>query len=376
MPANPTPPSQTPARTTAADPSPVERRAAPAVELRDVTVAFGDTVALSHVNLAVAPGEVVALVGPSGCGKTTLLRTVVGLTPLDRGRVLLGGEDVAHRRPDERAVGLMFQDDVLFPHFDVIGNVEFGLRMRSWSRAERRERALEMLELVGLAGFGARDAATLSGGERQRVGLARSLAPKPDVLLLDEPFGALDRPLRERLVDELGPLLAAQGVSAIGVTHDHDEAYALGDRVAVMIDGQIGAVGEPAEIWRNPRTAAVARFLGHRNTFSAAQWRELTDKRVGASVVVRADRIRVDGAPVTRGAGAALTLTGAVARRRFVDGSWELLVEVSADAPATKQLTDSTQARAQLQVRTGADHPVGSAMHLSIGADALITLDD
>lgn len=356
---------------------------APAVELRDATVTFGDTVALNHVNLTVAPGEVVALVGPSGCGKTTLLRTIVGLQPLDGGQVMLGGEDVEQRRPEERAVGLMFQDDVLFPHFDVIGNVSFGLRMRNWGRAERRARALEMLELVGLSGFGERNVATLSGGERQRVGLARSLAPKPEVLLLDEPFGALDRPLRERLVDELGPLLATQGVSAIAVTHDHDEAYALGDRVAVMIDGQLKAVGEPADIWRNPGTVAVARFLGHRNTFTAAQWHRLGGEHADSSVVVRADRIQVDRAPALMPKSAAerapaLTVTGTVARRRFVDGIWELLVDAPAHQPADRPTDAPAHASAQLQlhVRASADHPVGAAVTLTVPPDALITLDE
>lgn len=366
---------------TTGDPTPGNPASAPAVELRDATVTFGDTVALDRVSLTVSPGELVVLVGPSGCGKTTLLRTVVGLQPLDAGSVLLDGEDVAQRRPDERAVGLMFQDDVLFPHFDVIGNVEFGLRMRNWGRAERRQRALEMLDLVGLRGFDARNVATLSGGERQRVGLARSLAPKPNVLLLDEPFGALDRPLRERLVDELGPLLAAQGVSAIHVTHDHDEAYALGDRVAVMIDGRLGAIGEPADTWHNPRTAAVARFVGHRNTFTAEQWRQLGGTPTSASVAVRADRIRAQ--PATQPAAAppsapaaqpapAVTLRGTVTRRRFVDGNWELLVDVPAGAPPA----DPTQASAQLQVRSGADHPLGTDVELAIGPDALITLDN
>ena len=257
------------------------------LQLENVGVSYGAKRAVGGptdgVDLRVDTGELLVLLGPSGCGKSTLLRAIAGLQPLDRGRVLLNGHDLAGKRPDERSIGLMFQAEVLFPHYDVAGNVEFGLRMRRWSYPQRKLRVREMLKLVGLAGFGKRDVATLSGGEAQRVGLARSLAPRPDVLLLDEPFGALDRPLRERLVDELGPLLAAQGVTAIHVTHDHDEAFALGHRLAVMFDGTLGQVGSPEQVWSSPRLVEVARFLGHKNTFEIAQWEQISQRSGGRS---------------------------------------------------------------------------------------------
>ena len=231
----------------------------------NVTVRFGAVTAVDSVSLDIRADETLALLGPSGCGKSTLLRAIAGLQPLDAGRVLLDDHDLVDAAPHERGVGLMFQDHALFPHRDVADNVAFGLRMQGVDAAAREVRVGELLELVGLPGFGARSVATLSGGEAQRVALARALAPRPRVLLLDEPLGSLDRSLRDRLVDELPDVLRAAGTAAIHVTHDHDEAFATSDRLAVMTTGAIRQVGDPAAVWSRPATAEVARFLGHVN---------------------------------------------------------------------------------------------------------------
>ena len=239
------------------------------LSVRDLTVTFGATVALAGVDLEVAEGEVVCVLGPSGCGKSTLLRAIAGLERPDAGAVVLGGRDLAGARPDERGLGMMFQDGALFPHRDVAGNVAFGLRMRGWPRADLGRRVAEVLELVGLPGLGARNVATLSGGEQQRVALARAIAPEPRQLMLDEPLGSLDRGLRDRLIGELRQLFARLGSTVLYVTHDQDEALALADRVVVMRAGEVVQVAPPDVLWRRPATAFVARFLGQRNLVAA-----------------------------------------------------------------------------------------------------------
>jgi thiamine transport system ATP-binding protein len=237
--------------------------------VEELTVRFGDTVAVDGVDLHVAEGEVVCLLGPSGSGKSTLLRAVAGLERPDRGRAVLAGDDVTGRRPDERGVGLMFQDGALFPHRDVAANVAFGLRMQGRPRHEIRARVCEVLDLVGLAGFERRGVDELSGGERQRVALARTIAPGPRLVMLDEPLGSLDRALRDRLIGELRELFDALGSTVLYVTHDQAEALALADRVVVMRAGEVVQAGTPDELWRRPATAFVARFLGQRNLLPA-----------------------------------------------------------------------------------------------------------
>ena len=209
------------------------RAAGPAagLEVTGVTVRFGPRTVLHERALTVPAGDVVALLGPSGSGKSTLLRVVAGLLVPDAGRVHIDGRDVTATPPHRRGVGMVFQDDVLFPHLDVASNVAYGLRARGAPRHEAAARVGELLAMVGLAGFERRAVTTLSGGEAQRVALARALAPRPRVLLLDEPFGALDRELHDRLVVEVRALLKAVGITAVHVTHDHDEAAALADQV-------------------------------------------------------------------------------------------------------------------------------------------------
>jgi thiamine transport system ATP-binding protein len=236
--------------------------------VRDAVVHYRDddgtiATAVDGLSLDVAPGEVVALLGPSGSGKSTLLRAVAGLEPLSRGQITWDGADLAAVPVHKRGFGLMFQDGQLFPHADVAGNVAFGLRMAGVERVRRQEVVTDLLALVGLAGFEHREVATLSGGERQRVALARSLAPRPRLLLLDEPLSALDRALRERLAGEVRAALVATGTTAVFVTHDHDEAFAVADRIAVMDLGRLLQVAAPAELWHRPASRRVAEFLGY-----------------------------------------------------------------------------------------------------------------
>ena len=217
------------------------------------------------IALEVASGERLALLGPSGSGKSTVLRVIAGLQPPSAGRVLLDGTDVTHVPPHRRGIGLVFQDAALFPHRDVAGNVGFGPQVAGLPGSERDARVAEALELVGLSGTGRRDVTTLSGGEAQRVALARALAPRPEVLLLDEPLGALDGPLRQRLQDDLRALFERLSLTVVHVTHDVGEAFALGDRVGVLREGRLAQVARPDELWSQPADEWVARFLGMRN---------------------------------------------------------------------------------------------------------------
>ncbi|WBO63571.1 ABC transporter ATP-binding protein [Streptomyces camelliae] len=239
------------------------------LSLDAATVRFGGRAVLDAVGLEVAEHEVVCVLGPSGSGKSTLLRAVAGLQPLSGGRVLLDGRDQSGVPAHKRGVGLMFQDHQLFPQRDVGANVAFGLRMHGVAKGERDAEVGQLLELVGLPGAARRAVAALSGGEQQRVALARALAPKPRLLMLDEPLGQLDRSLRERLVVELRELFGRLGTTVLAVTHDQGEAFALADRVVVMRDGRIAQSGTPLEVWQRPADAFVARFLGFDNVVEA-----------------------------------------------------------------------------------------------------------
>ncbi|MFQ5421992.1 MAG: ABC transporter ATP-binding protein, partial [Anaerolineae bacterium] len=230
---------------------------------------------LRGVSLALRAGEIVVLLGPSGCGKTTLLRILAGLEVADNGRLLLNEQDLSRIPVHQRGFGMVFQDYALFPHKNVFENVAFGLRMQNWDKRQLQERVMQVLALVGLVGFGERPIYELSGGEQQRVALARSLAPAPRLILLDEPLGALDRALRERLMLDLRHILKEaggvmgrpEGITTIYVTHDQAEAFAIADRVMVMNRGQIDQVGAPLSLYRHPQTPFVARFLGMQNLF-------------------------------------------------------------------------------------------------------------
>lgn len=237
----------------------------PILEVRHVSKTYPGLLTLSDVSFEVAEQEVVCLLGPSGCGKTTLLRIIAGLEAADAGEVWFAGRNVADVPVHQRSFGLMFQDFALFPHKNVYDNVAFGLRMSRLPEAAVRTRVEEVVELVGLVGFEGRDVNELSGGEQQRVALARSLAPRPRLLMLDEPLGSLDRTLRERLMNELRVILKEIGVTALYVTHDQEEAFAIADRVIIMNEGRRVQEGTPDAVYCHPATPFVARFLGLTN---------------------------------------------------------------------------------------------------------------
>lgn len=332
------------------------------LEVTGATVRFDATTALAGVDLMVGAGEVVVLLGRSGSGKSTLLRAVAGLQALDDGRIVVDGVDMAEVPPHQRGMGLMFQDHALFSHLDVTANVGFGLRMRRRPAEEVAATVAGLLELVGLPGTGGRAIQTLSGGEQQRVALARSLAPEPRLLLLDEPLGALDRPLRERLVVELRRVFTRLGLSVVAVTHDQAEAFALADRLVVLEAGQVLQQGSPTEVWRAPASAAVARLLGFANVARAgaeagrivSPWGDLgpADGPV-AAVLVRPESVAVDP-----------------------DGRIEGTVTTSTFAGARTRLTVATPGAPDLDVEVpGPDGPpVGAAIRLTITAGAVTAL--
>jgi putative spermidine/putrescine transport system ATP-binding protein len=262
--------------------------AAADVRLVQLVKHYGSVAAVDGVSVDIARGEFFTLLGPSGSGKTTTLRLIAGFELPDSGRVELGGQDVTNRPPYARDVNTVFQDYALFPHMTVQDNVEYGLRIRKVDKAERRQRSGEALEMVSLAGYGARKPAQLSGGQRQRVALARAIVNRPRLLLLDEPLGALDLKLRQGMQVELKRIQSEVGITFIYVTHDQEEALTMSDRLAVFDNGQIVQVGAPAEVYERPATAFVAGFVGVSNML----------ERDGRRFTVRPEKIRLldDGA--------------------------------------------------------------------------------
>src|SRR5882757_1037287 len=233
--------------------------------LDNITQRFNEFVAVRDINLDVAGGELVALLGPSGCGKSTLLRIMSGFIRQTNGRVLFDGEPVDHLTPSQRGVGIVFQNYALFPHMTVAQNVAYGLQARQWPRDRIAARVEEMLALVHMSEFAGRKPRQLSGGQQQRIALARCLAIDPKILLLDEPFGALDKNLRLDMQIEVKRLQRESGVTMILVTHDQEEALSMADRVAVMSRGNIEQVSSPTEIYDRPRTLFVNQFVGTAN---------------------------------------------------------------------------------------------------------------
>jgi thiamine transport system ATP-binding protein len=333
------------------------------LRVEQAVVRFGAKAAVDGVDLDVGAAETIAILGPSGCGKSTLLRSIAGLQPLTAGRISWNGEDLAAVPPHKRKFGLMFQEYALFPHRDVAGNVEFGLRMAGVGRDERRRRVTEVLDLVGLADLRDRRIAGLSGGEQQRVALARALAVEPRLLMLDEPLGALDRPWHARLLAEIRALLDRAQLPAIYVTHDHHEAFALADRVVMMRAGRVVQAGAAAEVWRHPADEWTADFFGFgpavdgamRADGLATPWGVLAveappDGRVAVRVVVRPDAARLDPAGA---------VPGRVASRAFAGDRADLTVTAG-----------GVPLRIRVPERGAPD--VGDAVRLAIDAEALL----
>ncbi|MEB0046558.1 MULTISPECIES: ABC transporter ATP-binding protein [unclassified Pseudomonas] len=315
------------------------------IRLQACRKVFSDgTVAVDDLNLTIEAGETLAILGPSGCGKTTTLRMIAGLERPDAGQIFFADNDVTRLPIERRDVGMVFQNYALFPNLDVAGNIVYGLKIRGQSPAERNKRCTELLELVGLQDHGKRRIHELSGGQRQRVALARALAPRPRVLLLDEPLAALDAQLRERLRSELDQLLRSLRITSVFVTHDQGEAMALGDRILVMEHGRIAQLATPREIYQQPANAFVASFVGNLNVFSVIEptahglkvcGGELPWKGLHAPTVVycRPEHLRVmDGEGHVRGRLVGQFFQGAQSR---------LLVDVGAAQPLLVDSPDS-----------------------------------
>jgi ABC-type Fe3+/spermidine/putrescine transport system ATPase subunit len=288
----------------------------PVVAFRSVGKRFGQISALDDVSFDVAPGECVALLGPSGCGKTTTLRILAGFETPDRGAIAIGGRDMRGVPTFERPIGLVFQDYALFPHMSVAENVDYGLKRRGVPRAERAERRAEVLRLVRLTGLEERRPAELSGGQQQRVALARALAPRPALLLLDEPLSNLDARLRQDLRQELRAILQSAGTTTLMVTHDQEEALAMADRVVLMNGGCIEQIGAPDAIYAKPATRFAARFLGRCN------WLDGRWESAGGVFVAECGMVaRVAEPPPGDPARVALAIRPE--RIRLASGTWE-----------------------------------------------------
>jgi len=259
------------------------------IEVKNVAKRYGTSLAVSDVSFGVEQGHVLSLLGPSGCGKTTVMRMIAGLIQPTAGSIAIKGKPVNQIPVHKRNVGMLFQNYALFPHLDVAHNIAFGLEMRKLPRAEALKKAETALAMVRLEGFGARYPHQLSGGQQQRVALARALVIEPSVLLLDEPFGALDKKLRENMQIEMRQLQQRLGITTLMVTHDQDEALTLSDRIAVMRAGVIEQFGTPTEIYERPVSRFVASFIGTSNFFSG----KVTGRHAGGFMVESEDGVRL-----------------------------------------------------------------------------------
>ena len=239
------------------------------LQLQDISKRFGDVVAVHNLSLDVAEGEFLTLLGPSGCGKTTTLRMIAGFESVSDGRIVLEDRDITNLRPQQRGIGMVFQNYALFPHLNVFENVAFGLRAQGVRRDASSKRVMSALDLVGLSDLSKRRVQDLSGGQQQRVAVARAIAPEPRLILLDEPLSNLDAAMRERTRTELRMLLKRLGMTTVFVTHDQEEAFALSDRIAVMNKGELQQIGAPEQLYQNPVNLFVAGFMGRANLLRA-----------------------------------------------------------------------------------------------------------
>ncbi|OIJ92591.1 spermidine/putrescine ABC transporter ATP-binding protein [Streptomyces sp. MUSC 14] len=340
------------------------------VEFRALRREFGFTVALDGLDLTVRPGEFLALLGPSGCGKTTALRMLAGFEHPDSGAVLVDGEDVTRVPAHRRDAGMVFQSYSLFPHLNAVDNVAFGLRMRGVRAGERRSRAAELLELVGLGDKGERYPHQLSGGQQQRIALARALALRPRVLLLDEPLSALDAKVRLSLREEIRRLQQELGITTLFVTHDQEEALSVADRVAVMRAGRLEQCAEPAELYGRPATAFVAEFVGTMSRIPG----ELAD----GTVQVLGRRLPADGnGDVPDGPVDVLVRPEAVHVSADEQGAARVVATafLGAVVRVTVRLADGTEAKADLPAHDAAGLGAGAAVTVSLPERAVLVAE-
>ncbi len=285
------------------------------LQVQNLVKTFGQTTVVKGVSFAFDKGEFISLLGPSGCGKTTILRMIAGFETPSSGTIEVDGKDITHLKPNERQLGMVFQAYALFPNLNVGDNIGFGLKVAGVARDERRARITDMLKLIGLSGYENRFPYEMSGGQQQRVALARAIAPRPRLLLLDEPLSALDAKIRVSLREEIRSIQRELGITTVFVTHDQEEALSISDRIVVMNAGNIEQLGTPHEIYNRPATRFAATFVGHLNTLPAATF--------GPERAIRPELISLAPRPDTD-----VTLTGTVSEIGFLGSVLRLKVDV------------------------------------------------
>lgn len=343
--------------------------AASAVSIQSVRKDFGSFTALRSVSFDIADNEFFTLLGPSGCGKTTLLRMIAGFEGVSSGEIYLYGDEIENLPPDKRPVNTVFQNYALFPHMTVAENIGFGLKMLGWDAGDIKTRVADMIRMVKLDAFAARRPAQLSGGQQQRVALARAMAPKPKVLLLDEPLSALDLKLRQEMREELKALQRETGITFVFVTHDQDEALSMSDRIAVMSAGEVQQIGAPEEIYEHPANKFVADFIGDANILEAeveATDGDMATCRVGGVAIQALARGRAavgaKGWVSIRPERVAISMAGGDIPAK-IGGS----VYLGTDTQVMAEIGGDVMLRARLQTAEAADKPTQ-------GADAFITI--
>ena len=285
------------------------------LQVQNLVKTFGQTTVVKGVSFAFDKGEFISLLGPSGCGKTTILRMIAGFETPSSGSIEVDGKDITHLKPNQRQLGMVFQAYALFPNLNVGDNIGFGLKVAGMPRDERRARVADMLRLIGLSGYEKRFPYEMSGGQQQRVALARAIAPRPRLLLLDEPLSALDAKIRVSLREEIRSIQRDLGITTVFVTHDQEEALSISDRIVVMNAGNIEQLGTPHDIYNRPATRFAATFVGHLNTLPAATF--------GPERAIRPELISLAPRPDTD-----VTLTGTVSEIGFLGSVLRLKVDV------------------------------------------------